>query len=269
MEGIPLMPKRPEIKSIEKEANFEGNHTLLMLERMADPIIREQIIDILVQADVNHSKVARRVVFNEDGSIPRDVKGEMITESIIPLSREEISDRLDAWIEAVKNKTEISFEDKMPDSLTMHLNWCAPWLEEKLSVKQKGMVEAHEKGHCIRKYDDLPELLLSGFDWNRMSFNELYYQYAKKEKPDLSFDQWKTDLVTYMKSPSEIVERMSQLKNYFGLTGGQVFTKEHLDYARQHYILDTGLDNNMTEFFYMITSETETEFLRLINSSGV
>jgi hypothetical protein len=44
---------------------------------------------------------------------------------------------------------------------------------------------------------------------------------------------------------------MAQVKNYFGMQGGEQFTRAHLEYARQHYVEDTGLDNNMTLFFEM------------------
>ena len=65
------------------------------------------------------------------------------------------------------------------------------------------------------------------------------------------------------------MERMSQLKNYFGFDGDQEFTKEHLDYARTHYVKDMSLDNSMSALFQMITAEKEEQFLRAINSLGI
>ena len=52
------------------------------------------------------------------------------------------------------------------------------------------------------------------------------------------------------------------------MRGDEVFTKEHLDYAREHYIKDRGFDN-MSELFQMITPEKEERFLEVINSVGV
>ena len=63
----------------------------------------------------------------------------------------------------------------------------------------------------------------------------------------------------------ELVARMSQLKNYFGFKGNEPFTKEHLAYAREHYIQDTGLDNNMKSFFEAVPSEKEDEFILVMN----
>ena len=53
---------------------------------------------------------------------------------------------------------------------------------------------------------------------------------------------------------SELSQRGSQLKNYFGLTKlNQEFTPAMLQHAYKHYIKDTGVNNNMKEFFYSIT----------------
>ena len=53
------------------------------------------------------------------------------------------------------------------------------------------------------------------------------------------------------------------------MKGNEKFTLKHLAYAREHYIPDTGFDNNMSEFFSAITKETESRFIELINSSGI
>ena len=53
----------------------------------------------------------------------------------------------------------------------------------------------------------------------------------------------------------EILARMAQLKNYFGFSGGEQFTKEHLLYAKKHYLEDTQMDNTMKDFFEKIGDE--------------
>lgn len=53
---------------------------------------------------------------------------------------------------------------------------------------------------------------------------------------------------------TELSQRGSQIKNYFGLTkSNQEVTPEMLEYAYQNYIKDTGINNNMGEFFFSIT----------------
>lgn len=87
---------------------------------------------------------------------------------------------------------------------------------------------------------------------------------------DLNFEERREAyLHDYLFTGDEIVERMSQLKNYFGMDGSDKFTKDHLHYAKENYIEDTGMDNAMSLFFQGITEETEDEFLELINSMGV
>ena len=73
----------------------------------------------------------------------------------------------------------------------------------------------------------------------------------------------------YLFSGSEIAERMSQLKNYFGMRGAEQFTRNHLKYARLHYVTDVGFDNGISHLFQAITPETEDKFLELINNSGI
>lgn len=51
---------------------------------------------------------------------------------------------------------------------------------------------------------------------------------------------------------TELSARGSQLHDYFGHTGNEPITEDMLEYARQHYIKDTGLDNNMHDFLWTI-----------------
>ena len=76
---------------------------------------------------------------------------------------------------------------------------------------------------------------------------------------------------SYFSRIDELLERMSQLKNYFGMRGSGVFTKEHLYYAKKHYSEDvqTPGDLQIQPFFDAITPETEEEFIRLMNTLGI
>ena len=77
----------------------------------------------------------------------------------------------------------------------------------------------------------------------------------------------------------EIRARMGQLMDYFqfkynpktgnveDVLGNTKFTNEHLDYALKNYIKDTGLNNNMTDFFNGITNKNL--FIKLMNSKAL
>jgi hypothetical protein len=114
-----------------------------------------------------------------------------------------------------------------------------------LNSRQKSIIESHEKGHVVRTFNVNVRDISKGFDFDKIPRD------AKRP--------------SYLRNPDELVERMSQLKNYFGFRSDQSFSRGHLKYARDHYLKDTGLDNNMTEFFGTITPEKEDEFLRIIN----
>lgn len=118
-----------------------------------------------------------------------------------------------------------------------------------LTERQKNIILAHELGHSIRDYESDDGLEI------RKALN-----LSAVENPQTR---------NYLNKPEEIIERMSQLKNYFGMKGAEKFTKEHLQYAKKNYVKDTELDNNMTEFFYAVTPETEDVFIDVINRFGV
>lgn len=48
---------------------------------------------------------------------------------------------------------------------------------------------------------------------------------------------------------TELWARGTQLKNYFGLKGGEGITPDMLKYAAKHYVKDTRMNNNMIQFF--------------------
>lgn len=56
----------------------------------------------------------------------------------------------------------------------------------------------------------------------------------------------------YLMNPDEQLGRGSQIKNYLGITDASSITPQQLQYAAKNYVKDTGMDNNMTDFFNMI-----------------
>lgn len=65
---------------------------------------------------------------------------------------------------------------------------------------------------------------------------------------------------------SEIMARATQLKNYFGLKENEKITDDMLKYAADNYVKDTGIDNNMTDFFNRIDWKHAKEFVEYINN---
>lgn len=51
---------------------------------------------------------------------------------------------------------------------------------------------------------------------------------------------------------TEVAARGSQLHDYFGHTGTEPITAEELKYARDHYVKDTGINNNMNTMLWSI-----------------
>ena len=128
----------------------------------------------------------------------------------------------------------------------------AEWHGKALTDRQKDIIAAHEMYHSLFPYQSVNEardLVQNAFDDQAiLDYNEKMWAAGK---PD--------DRVSYQYaiSASELTARMAQLKNYFGMCDDEQFTLEHLEYARVHYIEDTGLDNYMTVFFMMTDKEPQ------------
>ncbi|MCA9341022.1 hypothetical protein KC952_00665 [Candidatus Saccharibacteria bacterium] len=120
-----------------------------------------------------------------------------------------------------------------------------------LTDEQKDIIAAHEAYHgMIDAQGSAVAEIKSGFDWN--AYNELVDTTDVKQP-------------SYLRNPDELTARMAQFKNYFGMQGGEQFTPDHLEYLRQHYLEDTGLDNGVSTMLKMVTPTTQKQFIELMN----
>jgi hypothetical protein len=250
------------LEQVKENSNYQGNMSLLLFDRVQSPDISAQLKNLLLI----------------------DRKYDIHQEEFFDLER--ISSELDEDLKTVSNDTPVTFTGKMPSANlgkgvreNMDPFFCDPITGDVSSVLQNSYVEAHEKGHYIRrlKSTGVANYFVKTIDLNKLSISQKYFETIKegsiKEYGDKVKDMTHADVIeiltTYLKQPVEILERMSQLKNYYGFKGGEVFTKQHLEYAREHYVEDTQEDNYMGFFFDCITPETEERFLQVMNNSGV
>ena len=99
-------------------------------------------------------------------------------------------------------------------------------------------IKAHEVNHNLR---NIVQEHLSHFSPG-----------AIPDYPDgFSYGHLKPMIQNYFKggNNTELWARGTQLKNYFGLKGGEEITPDMLKYAAKHYVKDTRMDNNMIQFF--------------------
>jgi len=280
----------PQALDIESQANFEGNDGVLLMERVNNPVIKAQIVDVLYRKELLEAERINKLVFTPFSSPElkhltcfKDQHGVVYTSknpnynpgNYIPSTREEIEKELIESIERVSSVTDISFSSEEPTENFVPVNWKMPWTSEKPTPKQMSIIEAHEKGHSIRPYASLWDHFSKGFDPSKIEYTDRDFEMdvltrnTSEHNQSVNMEEMKANVLEYLFSGPEVAERMSQLKNYFGMNGSEQFTKGHLDYARTHYVTDTGMDNRMTHFFQAITPETEAAFLELINSSGI
>jgi hypothetical protein len=247
---------------IEKSANYEGNETLLFQERIQNPEIKKQLVNTM------YFFFSTRETHDKEDELPMYVK-----------SKKEIERELDEEIEKVFSSTNLDFSDKgsshgNSDVGTVKLYSINPETREKWTQKQLSIAEAHEKGHAIRSFfypgKEFIQKIHGGFDFSFMLSDDLINSINKERHKDLSEKDAIEYISQYHKDPMEIIERMAQLKNYFGMKGNEKFTKEHLDYAKKNYVKDTGSPLlQIQPFLNSITPKTEQKFIELINSLGI
>jgi hypothetical protein len=264
MEGLIQKPQKLEIKP-----SREGEESLVFLERMSNPQTKEKFINFILECEKLGEQKRTKLVMRPGGGYER--------QTLPAPTKESLSSEYDESLRGIIEKTPISFEDpkRQPVEDCLNLNFILPEGKPPTN-RQWSIIEAHEKGHLLRPSYFLAEngelFLNECFDFqveSNVSFGEFEAQYFNKFAGETTFEKAKLKVLSYLSTPGEIMERMSQIKNYFGMSGNEVFTKEHLVYAKENYVKDTGFDNWMTLFFKSIKPEKEDRFVELMNTVGI
>jgi hypothetical protein len=263
MESVPA-PTEEELARLVEEAK-EKNKTLVMLNRLRNPRIQEQLLRV--------AQKHRGVFSREPEEILNDLRERIERESTVTHI-------------APKKKASRSFYSTLEDRAVIGVG-----KDKHVPTNEAHeYVESHEKGHAVRaplvKVLKCFEQLTMRRDM-KQGFST--FARAKERAFDLfvagAVAYWLSLLLgpavaagvlarqviksSYLYSATEIYERMSQLKNYYGMEDDSAFTSAHLEYAREHFISDTEVDNHMSEFFKAITPKRQSEFLRIMNTYGV
>ncbi len=127
--------------------------------------------------------------------------------------------------------------------------------EQPLTDRQKDIIAGHEAYHgMVDAQGSASAEVKSGFDWE--VFNVLV-------------DSGSVVQPSYLRESDELLARMAQFKNYFGMSANEQFTTEHLAHIRQHYVDDTSLDNGISLMLNIVTPNTEARFVELMNELPV
>lgn len=255
-QGILDLEKELEVienEKIKASANYPGDWTLLLRERMFDPISKQKFIETRAAAMLNM----------KPGEVPENKDGiSLIKETGYQKYYQEQIDEYDANVERIFNSTNISEASdfgKTSEKLGKgEIGFEGAVFADarkldglELSNREKNIIESHEKGHGLRDFvsEDSRDF--------RQSIDLEVIRQKDRETGKRE--------IGYLSQAEEIAERMAQLKNYFGMKADEKFTKQHLNYAREHYLKDIDLDNNMSTFFAAITPMTEDKFIETIN----
>lgn len=240
------------IIAIAEAANYQGNWMLAQQERMADPDFKSKY-DRFVDESMSNLREGSPGIFDK----PEKFQGYHRT----------LADTYDDRSKHVYSAVGY-----------------APAEEYGLSPHQTGRGSIGERGAVFSDATTRDGTLLSDRQKDIIAAHEAYHGMIKapasaKAELGKAFDGevFYDEIVAgeglkqpgYLQKPDELMARMAQLKNYFGMKGGEAFTKDHLEHARAHYVEDTGLDNSMSAMLRIVSPKTEPDFLRAMNTLPV
>lgn len=236
-------------KLVEVSANYPGDWTGLLYRRMADPLAKEKFIAQRTEA----------MPAMQEGEVGMFDKAKRFKDYY-----QSQNDSYDETLSKVFSHTRVNNE--RPHVLGSNSGIGDPGVVyfgahhedgSPLTPRQKNIIEAHEKGHGLRDFEspiDAREIrsIIDGEAFAALT-------QVKRQEGASGYNP------NYILEPAEIIERMAQFKNYFGMGATEPFTKKHLDHIRNQYVTDTGLDNSVSDLLTCVTSRTEQAFLKVIN----
>jgi hypothetical protein len=243
--------KKLQLEKIKVNANYPGDWTLLLRERMLDPITKEKFVQTREAV----------IPYMKQGEVPEPDGISFVKPKTYAVHYQNQIDNYDSSVERIFSKTHTGMaEDFGQDEVKLGSGSIGEegnvFLDSQkdgkgLTIRQKNIIEAHEKGHGLRDFVATDQQdFKHAIDFSIIEQSDK--ETGKRERG-------------YLMLADEIAERMAQLKNYFGLGASVIFTKEHLAYAKENYVKDTELDNNMTTFLKAVTENTTPKFLDTIN----
>lgn len=121
---------------------------------------------------------------------------------------------------------------------------------DRLTNQQASNVGAHELVHYMYRP-------------SKSQYNELNLNVKQKFSEPIYKDYFNNSRAT------EQTARGTQLKNYFGFkNGSDDITREMWEHAKKNYVKDTGMDNDMTEWFNSVKEEDLPYFLKWLNNNS-
>lgn len=239
-------------------ANFQGNWFNLQKDRMQSADFREkwarfriQGLDSLPEGNPGQFDKAENFRISHPDTIPYDETLNSVTAVVGYVKSTE------AGLSA--NNLGVG---KFGESGTVFTDGASE--NDRISGRQKDIIAAHEAYHgMVDALGTGKDQVKAGFDW------EVYSTASSRIADESKAAGASRQSTEYLRDPNEITARMAQLKNYYGMAAEEQFTPDHLDYAKAHYVEDTGLDNSMTLMLESITPKTQQEFVRLMNELPV
>jgi hypothetical protein len=255
-----LLDKREELQreKVQASANYPGDWTAVLQRRMLDPVTKDKFIT---------QKTEAMVAMKTGEPDPAEV-GNKYGKKYASHYQAQI-DSYDQRVKDIFNSTDIEHASasakyhlgrgNINQPGTVYLN-AESRKSGPLTIRQKNIIEAHEKGHGLRDFQSALEKPEIQSVIDQEALDDLGAERAGSDTAGR--ERFRSD---YLAKPEEIIERMAQFKNYFRMNATDTFTSEHLAHIRAHYVHDTGLDNGVNDLLRCVTPNTEQSFLAIMN----
>jgi hypothetical protein len=241
-------------KLVAAQANYPGDWTLLLMSRLQNDAVREKFMATRRDALPSLREGAPSSPYEKAKQFATHYQDQM----------EHYDENLEK-IFSVTNYAPAAAFGKQPEALgSSNIGEAGNVFSdarengESLTPRQKNIIEAHEKGHGMRDFEGSDAADIR----SALNLDALAQLEAQQQESGKRF-------FNYLSKPEEIVERMAQLKNYFGFSGSESLTRDHLAYAKQHYVEDTGLDNGISNTLKAVTPDHEDKFLEVADRYSV
>ena len=246
-------------KLVEVSANYPGDWTALLYQRLSNPAYKAKFI-------AQKTEAMKSLNRGEPGLLDKaEERSGYYQEQI-----DGYDERLAKVFSSVRvgNASEFHYEPQHVGTIeqlgkpAVVFNDATNRDGTPLTTRHKEIILPHEIGHALRDYVSPDEGREIRLVLDQDALAALSVKYKSQEEAGTKMGKFRPE---YLKQPHEIIERMAQFKNYFGMGASEQFTKKHLDHIRNRYVTDTGLDNSVSDLLSCVTPRTEQAFLKVIN----
>ncbi len=262
--------------NLKERSNFRGDHINLLKERM----LSEDGLEKLLAAWKRHvdtNKMGSHILRNSPFKVDYEMGRLLGFEDI---SAELLREKIESYFKNIKFNTEGRTEGGYMGA-DVNLYSINPKNGMFYTDFELQVAASHELGHTFRYFageSEVTKLLKECVSLESVIIPDDYAEFKIQHfnskpfrKKINTLEESREAVKEYLTEPYEIIERLSQIKNYFGLKAREKVTWECIQYAKEHYVQDYGFyfEWQMAPFLSMLVEENKEKILKCMNELPV